>query len=73
MIKNLSTPSSELQINFGELQINIENSATGHIFTDGSKIEVDRVAGGGIYCEHLAHYLSLGTSKSAFDGEVESI
>ena len=29
MINNLGTPSSELQINFGELQIDTENSATG--------------------------------------------
>ena len=29
MINNLDTPSSELQINFGVLQINAENSATG--------------------------------------------
>ena len=29
MIDNLDTPSSELQINFGVLQIDTENSATG--------------------------------------------
>ena len=29
MINNLGTPSSELQINFGALQIGTENSATG--------------------------------------------
>ena len=29
MINNLGTPSSELQINFGVLQIDTENSATG--------------------------------------------
>ena len=29
MINNLGTPSSELQINFGMLQIDTENSATG--------------------------------------------
>ena len=29
MIYNLGTPSSKLQINFGELQIDTENSATG--------------------------------------------
>ena len=29
MINNLGTPSSELQINFGVLQIKTENSATG--------------------------------------------
>ena len=31
MINNLSTPSSEQHINFGELQIDAENSATGEI------------------------------------------
>ena len=31
VINNLSTPSSELQINFGVLQIDTENSATGII------------------------------------------
>ena len=31
MINNLGTPSSELQINFGVLQIDTENSATGKI------------------------------------------
>ena len=30
VINNLGTPSSELQINFGVLQIDIKNSATGH-------------------------------------------
>ena len=44
-----------------------------HIYTDGLKIEKDGVAGAGIYCKHFAHYLSLGTYKSAFDGEVEAI
>ena len=29
MINNIGTPSSEVQINFGVLQINSENSATG--------------------------------------------
>ena len=29
MINNLRTPSSEVQINFGVLQIDTENSATG--------------------------------------------
>ena len=29
MINNVGTPSSKLQINFGVLQIDIENSATG--------------------------------------------
>ena len=29
MINNLGTPSSELQINFGVLQIDTENSSTG--------------------------------------------
>ena len=33
MINNLGTPSTELQINFGVLQIGTENSATGDIFT----------------------------------------
>ena len=36
-------------------------------------MEMDGVAGAGIYCEHFANYLSLGTSKNAFDGEVEAI
>ncbi|GFU37847.1 hypothetical protein NPIL_646501 [Nephila pilipes] len=31
------------------------------------------VAGVGVYCEHLSHYLSLETAKYAFDGEVEAI
>ena len=44
-----------------------------HIYTDSSKIEMDGVARASIYCEHFAHYLSLGTSKRAFDGEVEAI
>ena len=34
---------------------------------------MDGVAEAGIYCEHFANYLSLGTSKSAFDREVEAI
>ncbi|XP_015915700.2 uncharacterized protein [Parasteatoda tepidariorum] len=44
-----------------------------HIYTDGSKLEMDGVAGAGIFCEHFSHYLSLGTAKTAFDGEVEAI
>nr|XP_015919702.1 uncharacterized protein LOC107448864 [Parasteatoda tepidariorum] len=43
-----------------------------HIYTDGSKLEMDGVAGAGIYWEHFSHYLSLGTAKTAFDGEVEA-
>ena len=30
MINNLGTPSSEMQTNFGALQIDTENSVTGH-------------------------------------------
>ena len=36
-------------------------------------MEMDGVAGAGIYCEHFANYLSLGTSNNAFDGEIEAI
>ncbi|XP_015920769.2 uncharacterized protein [Parasteatoda tepidariorum] len=43
------------------------------IYTDGSKLEMDNIAGAGIYCEHFSHYLLLGTAKTAFDGEVEAI
>ncbi|GFU32705.1 hypothetical protein NPIL_686011 [Nephila pilipes] len=31
------------------------------------------VASAGVYCEHFSHYLSLGTAKSTFDGEVKAI
>ncbi|GFT88278.1 NRF domain-containing protein [Nephila pilipes] len=44
-----------------------------HIYTDGSKLEMNGVTGAGVYCEHFYHYLSLGTAKSAFDGEVKAI
>ncbi|XP_071041923.1 uncharacterized protein [Parasteatoda tepidariorum] len=44
-----------------------------HIYTDGSRLEIDDVAGAGIYCEHFSHYLSLGTAKTASDDEVEAI
>nr|XP_015922439.1 uncharacterized protein LOC107451003 [Parasteatoda tepidariorum] len=44
-----------------------------HIYTDGSKLEIDGVAGAGIYSEYFSHCLSLGTAKTAFDGEVEAI
>ncbi|XP_015911532.2 uncharacterized protein [Parasteatoda tepidariorum] len=44
-----------------------------HVYTDGSKLEMDGVAGAGILCEHFSRYLSLGTAKTAFDGEVEAI
>ena len=33
MINNLGTPSSKVQINFGVLQIDTENSATGVLVT----------------------------------------
>ena len=38
VINNLGTPSSELQINFGVLQIDAENSATGTRFQQNSKM-----------------------------------
>ena len=44
-----------------------------HMYTDGSEIEMDGVAGTGIYCELFAYYRSLGTSKSAFCSEIEPI
>ena len=34
MINNLGTPSTELHINFGVLQINTENSAVGYVCND---------------------------------------
>ena len=37
MVNDLGTPSSELQINVGVLQINTENSATG-LFFKGSAL-----------------------------------
>ncbi|GFT24087.1 RNase H domain-containing protein [Nephila pilipes] len=40
-----------------------------HIYTDGSKLEMNDVVGAGVYCEHFSHYLSLGTAKSIFEGE----
>ena len=43
------------------------------MYTDGSKIEMDIVAIAGIYCEHFAHYFSLGTFKNAFDSDVDTI
>ncbi|GFU25028.1 RNase H domain-containing protein [Nephila pilipes] len=44
-----------------------------HIYTNGSKLEINGVAGAGVYCEHFSHYLLLETAKYAFDGEVEAI
>ncbi|XP_042896340.1 uncharacterized protein [Parasteatoda tepidariorum] len=44
-----------------------------HIYTDGSKLEIDGAAGAGIFCEHFSLSLSLGTAKTAFDSEVEAI
>ena len=35
VINNLDTPSPELQINFGMLQIDTENSATGNLINLG--------------------------------------
>ncbi|GFT97527.1 hypothetical protein NPIL_357131 [Nephila pilipes] len=40
------------------------------IYTVGSKLEMNGVAGVGVYCEHFS---PLGTVKSAFDGEVEAL
>ena len=44
MINNLGTPPSELQINFGVLQIDTENSATGAARTmKAKKISIIRI------------------------------
>ncbi|GFS88207.1 hypothetical protein NPIL_609751 [Nephila pilipes] len=38
-----------------------------------SELEMNGVADAGIYCEHFTQCPTLGTAKSAFDGEAEAI
>ncbi|GFY59218.1 hypothetical protein TNIN_43991 [Trichonephila inaurata madagascariensis] len=42
------------------------------LFTDGSKFEIDDVAGTGVYSEHFSNYLSLERTKTTFSHEVEA-
>ena len=44
-----------------------------YVYTDGSKLEAKGNVRAGIHSERFAHYLPLGSGKSAFDGEVEAI
>ncbi|GFU36230.1 uncharacterized protein LOC103524116 [Nephila pilipes] len=44
-----------------------------YIYADGLKLEMNGVAVTGVYCKHFSHCLSLGTTKYAFDDEVEAI
>ena len=44
-----------------------------HIYTDGSKLDTNHVAGIRIFCEHFSYYAPLGTDKIVFGGEVEAI
>ena len=44
-----------------------------HIYTDGSLMKNNSIAGAGIYCKLFSSYLSLGTNSTHFDGELEAI
>ena len=44
-----------------------------HIYTDGSKLDINGAAGVRIICEHFSRYILSGTDKTLFVDEVEEI
>lgn len=44
-----------------------------YIYSNDTKLEMDGVAGAGIHCELVAHYLSLETAGAAFDMKLQQL
>jgi hypothetical protein len=43
------------------------------IYTDRSLSKIDSKAGAGIYSELFSHYISVGSNRTSFDGEITAI
>jgi hypothetical protein len=71
---NHDTPSTALQ----QLALTTTNERCPpeeylRIYTDGSLSKIDGKAGAGIHSELFSHYISVGSNRTSFDGEITAM